>query len=533
MEFADNLPLRLLREDERRDEVELPKLSGSQAMNLYISHAFSTWNARGYKFATILFTAAAYPDTLAVSALRMAIEYLAMVLFSASVGQWVNNSPNRLRTLSTTIMTNRGAVILAAFVWMATLSQDDLAGGDGFLSLPKSGTIRGLLFVVAVTLGILERLSAAANFISMERDWVVAVAAPAGQPYDLTDLNAVMRRIDLVCKLFSPIAISLIISAVGSTRVGILYAGFTSLFCLPVELFSAKRAWSSSEALQSPKLVERPPPAAEGTTMTKYRTSWGERAMSRLRGFEFYFSSVVFIPSFTLALLHGSVLTWKATFITHLINVGYSLNFITIARTVGSCFEIGSTVLTPIGVRYAGRALHHGASASQPVEDDEAIAFLDGQRDAAGGEEHESEQRLEGETIVGLQRFGLWGFTLLVAMLVPVLWILWTVSPQSMEGGSSSNAVSPPLGLSVLLFGFLSISRLGVWIYELTTQQLSQSLVPESERATFAGVEVSVLSVVQLTAGGVTIAFQNTAQFKWLALASWAVVMISWVAYVM
>ncbi|KAI1137980.1 hypothetical protein F5Y05DRAFT_413925 [Hypoxylon sp. FL0543] len=47
-------------------------LTRSQALNLYVSHAFSTWNARGYEFAAILFTAAAYPDTLVAAALRQA-----------------------------------------------------------------------------------------------------------------------------------------------------------------------------------------------------------------------------------------------------------------------------------------------------------------------------------------------------------------------------------------------------------------------------------------------------------------------------
>ncbi|KAL7628231.1 hypothetical protein AAE478_002430 [Parahypoxylon ruwenzoriense] len=47
-------------------------LTRSQTLNLYVSHAFSMWNARGYEFAAILFTAAAYPDTLVAAALRQA-----------------------------------------------------------------------------------------------------------------------------------------------------------------------------------------------------------------------------------------------------------------------------------------------------------------------------------------------------------------------------------------------------------------------------------------------------------------------------
>ncbi|KAI1492344.1 hypothetical protein F5X96DRAFT_627169, partial [Biscogniauxia mediterranea] len=56
---------------EEEEEVPLPRpgLTRSQAFNLYLSHAFSTWNARGYEFAAVLFTAAAYPNTLVAAAL--------------------------------------------------------------------------------------------------------------------------------------------------------------------------------------------------------------------------------------------------------------------------------------------------------------------------------------------------------------------------------------------------------------------------------------------------------------------------------
>ncbi|KAI0387277.1 hypothetical protein F5Y04DRAFT_274136 [Hypomontagnella monticulosa] len=62
--------------DEDSGDIALGGLTRSQALNLYVSHAFSTWNARGYEFAAILFTAAAYPDTLVAAALRQALPLL-------------------------------------------------------------------------------------------------------------------------------------------------------------------------------------------------------------------------------------------------------------------------------------------------------------------------------------------------------------------------------------------------------------------------------------------------------------------------
>ncbi|KAI1456918.1 Ferroporti-1 [Annulohypoxylon moriforme] len=500
-------------------------LSRSQALNLYVSHAFSTWNARGYEFATILFTAAAYPDTLVAAALRQAmiIVYFAMILFSSSVGQWVQHSPNRLRTLLSTIICNRGSVIIGSFFWIMILSQEDLTGREAIFVLPKNMLLRGLGFAIAVIFGIIERLSSSGNLISMERDWVVTVAAPAGRPYDLTHLNAVMRRIDLVCKLISPILIAAVISALGSIRLGVVFTGLTSLVCIPIEIFSAKRVWSSSLLLQAPRV---PPPAR--TTQTTSR-SWLARARQYFHGFEQYFSTAVWVPSVALALLHFNMLTWRATFITYLINAGYSLNIITLARAIGSLFEITSTVITPRGIEYMGKAHHHAKSSPADEDNESEVGLID--NDHGGNRDI--------ETLIGLQRFGLWGMSWQLINTFPVVFALWAISAQSDSTESLSTAArrivseqaSPSIGWSIVLFSFLAFSRLGVWVFDLTTQQLTQTLVPQHQRSSFAGTENSVVNVFELLGAGAAIAFPRTEQYRWLALASLVAVTVSWIMY--
>ena len=341
----------------------------------------------------------------------MIIIYFAMIVFSSSIGRWVDRSPNRLRTLLSTIVCNRGSVLVGSVFWLLILSQEDLVGADGVFSVPSNGVIKGAGFALAVSCGIVERLSASGNLISMERDWVVAVAAPSGsgRPYDLTHLNAVMRRIDLVCKLFAPIVISVIISARDSVRVGVLFTGLTSLVSLPIETISARRVWKSSLSLQAPKPV---PPEPQHTTtpqMQQRSGSFVTGVRQYFKGFEMYFGTSVWIPSVALALLHFNMLTWRATFITSLINVGYSLNAITIARTVGSVFEISSTLVTPYGIVYLGKAQQrqHGSPLAKEEEEDEAgVGLIGGNKD-----DDDDDENLDAQTIVGLTRFGLWGFT--------------------------------------------------------------------------------------------------------------------------
>lgn len=250
------------------------------------------------------------------SCLRMMIIYIAMIIFSSSVGRWVERSPDRLRTLQSTIICNRVSVVLASFFWLLMLSQENLlisqvpGASTPRYALPRNDTLKDLIFVTAVTFGIIERLSSFGNFISMERDWVVTVAAPAGHPYDLTNLNAVMRRIDVVCKLISPILISIVISTTGSVRIGVLYTGFMSLLSVPVELLSAKRVWNSSTVLQIPKPIPDPVPTQRRPVGETKMESWVRESRQYLQGLEMYFGTPAWIPSFALAMLHFNLLTY-------------------------------------------------------------------------------------------------------------------------------------------------------------------------------------------------------------------------------
>jgi iron-regulated transporter 1 len=89
---------------------------------------------------------------------------------------------------------------------------------------------------------------------------------------------------------------------------------------------------------------------------------------------------------------------------------------------------------------------------------------------------------------------------------------------------------SQPL-LALVLFFFLSISRLGLWIYDLTTQQLTQTMTTPSQRSSFTGVEYSFVSLFELGQHILTIVLHRPEHFKWIALVSWIAVAISTVAY--
>ena len=144
----------------------------------------------------------------------------------------------------------------------------------------------------------------------------------------------------------------------------------------------------------------------QGPSTDSERQSLSSRFHGYIHDFEGYFSTTVWIPSVALAMLHYNMMTWRATFITYLINTGYSLNAITIARAIGSVFEICSTVITPIGIHYMGHTKSGKRRTSGGDDEDEDEALI------------HSEDGADARTTTGLERFGLWGVTWQLLFLV-------------------------------------------------------------------------------------------------------------------
>ena len=151
---------------------------------------------------------------------------IASILFSLAIGRWIDHAPSRLRTLTSTISVHRLTILAAYLVWMlltsfnANPSEQDVLETSKAIhgNVRKFGFFKTSLFAMILALGVLERLSDIANGITIDRDWL-PVLVPSSATltfgdggYDLTHLNAVMRRIDLICKLLTPFTISIFVS---------------------------------------------------------------------------------------------------------------------------------------------------------------------------------------------------------------------------------------------------------------------------------------------------------------------------------
>ncbi|CAF9938656.1 hypothetical protein IMSHALPRED_001040 [Imshaugia aleurites] len=528
--------------------------------NLYLCHFLSTWNARSYEFASVLFTAAAFPEGLSAASWIGITTSLAIIVFASSLGRWVDHAPSRLRTLLTTVSINRVVVIVACVCWVIIITKDvqeDVPKSIGDAIEPtdarplKLHQWKDATFLLILALGISERLSRLANLISIERDWVptmVTAGATDKQqpPYDLSRLNAVMSRIDLICKLGSPIAISAFMSATKSPRLGAILLIGLNLMTWPLEYGTAKIVWQGNEQLREEKVVdvsEAKDIAVSGSQDGVGFTS--DNLLNALkavlgwfsqygRSLQQYFSTEVWMPSLAMSTLHFSILTFSSTLIVFLVNSGFSMTLITCAEVLSAAFEMSSTFLFPWAVRVLGNRHPTYIPLSPDDEIDNnppskpstplrsTFAIHDPNPDPPSTEHTQT---------AAVSTLGLLALTLTLLALIPSVPAIWhiaisplPITPNNQPNNPPSSAWHTHRPTTLIIIIFIALSRLGRFTGALCAQQLAQSCVPPAQRSVFAGAEAGFAAAFGLAHYVITVVWSRREQFGIVALASVGVV---------
>jgi len=457
-----------------------------------------------------------------------------------------------------TININRIAVLVSCTIWLLLLSVSSTAQKQA-------------LFGIVLVLGMVEKLSRGTNILSMERDWIPTLANPnlegkTPTQYDLTHLNTVMRRIDMLCKLIAPLAVSTFISAVGSERTAVAVVASISTMSWGLERWCLQQVWHQNGRVRAPK--ELGDVAAHDTdTLTEASVSGSTKRLSQpstpsflnnvatnikasihahIEGGLYYFSTPVWIPSVCAAIPHASVLTFSGTMITYLLNAGFSLNLVTVARASGAVFEIGSTFLYPCAVAFFSRpgnvANEHSLGHYQKIE------TQDGSSNFGEGSSDVDDRPIESRPVSSsLERSvataGSWAIcglfvslvrksllfhflepSQLITLQIPAISSLFYLdsglSPQANTSTEKSTASPTSLLPLLILIPSISLSLLFRWTYDLSATQLTQTLVPASHRASFGGTEMAIVSVLSLTHWVAAAVWHAQRDFRWLATGS-------------
>jgi len=319
-------------------------------------------------------------------------------------------------------------------------------------------TARWALFAALTLLSCVEKPCSVLNLVSIERDWVVVIAG--GDEDNLRALNARMRRIDLVCKLAGPLFIALVDGA--STNIAILLTLALNAVSLPMEYFAIARVYQQVPLLQEAKT--RPVPAEtitgeEGLSSSRRVSRAVQKLQELCHTFVFYYNHPAFLPSFSLALLYLTVLSFSGQMVTYLLSAGYTSFIIALTRTISVVFELSATWIAP---RLMKR-IH-------PL------------------------------------RSGMWFLSWQMMWLAFAVAFFWAEQ-------------TPIVAASGLVAGTI-VSRIGLWGFDLSAQSIIQEEVQSDQRGSFSSTEVAFQNLFELLSYAITIVWSRPDQFRYPIIVS-------------
>ncbi|XP_060174474.1 solute carrier family 40 member 2 [Lycium barbarum] len=441
--------MNMLNEPLISQENETPQFPKVLLNYLYVGHFLSRWSARMWEFSVGLYMIHVWPDSLLLTAAYGVVESASTALFGPLIGQWVDRL-TYVKILQLWLLSQNISFIVAGGAVVALLIRSDLILVNlmAFISL----------VCLINTSGAVAVLSTLAGTILIEREWVVVISE--GQPPGLlTKMNSIIRRIDLICKLFAPVISGFIISFISLTAsamtlalwniisVCLEYWFFTSVYNgIPALSQSSLRRISRS----SPEHLDLSPTISReqkrslhsgGIRLEQSENIWRKivGSISRLpclTGWKAYLQQDVVLPGLALALLFFSVLSFGTLMTATLEWEGIPAYVIGIARGVSATIGIAATFLYPVL-----------------------------------------------ESHISTLRTGLWS-----------IWSQWTCL---LICAASIWVHKKFLSAFMLMVG-VAASRLGLWMFDLSVIQQMQDHVPESDRCVVGGVQNSLQSVLEL-----------------------------------
>ncbi|CAN4126238.1 unnamed protein product [Withania somnifera] len=402
-----------------------------------------------WEFSVGLYMINVWPDSLLLTAAYGVVESASTALFGPLIGQWVDRL-TYVKVLQLWLLSQNISFIVAGGAVIALLIRADLI------------LVNRMAFILLVSLinisGAVGVLSTLAGTILIEREWIVVISE-GHPPGLLTKMNSIIRRIDLMCKLFAPVITGFIISFVSLTASAMTLALWNIIsvcleYWLLTSVYNGIPALSESSlrrvSRSLPKHSDLSPSIShehksllhlDGIGLEQSENLWRKIVglISRLPclfAWKVYMQQDVALPGLSLALLFFTVLSFGTLMTATLEWEGIPAYVIGIARGVSATIGIAATFLYPIV-----------------------------------------------ESHISTLRTGLWS-----------IWSQWTCLLVCV----ASIWFHKKFVSAFMLMAGVAVSRLGLWMFDLSVIQQMQDHVPESDRCVVGGVQNSLQSVLEL-----------------------------------
>jgi solute carrier family 40 (iron-regulated transporter), member 1 len=452
-------------------------LPRSVSFRLYTSHALSRWGDRMWDFSITMILAAIGSGSALLPAVYGTIEGLCVFFLSPVVGASLHvEGGERLTIIRRMLLTQNLSVALSAFSGVCALLAQAGVLSNPAVENSDLGLTEIWLIAFLMLFGCVASVSGVGSNIAVEKDWVVVVCE--NDEARLSQMNAVMRRIDLFCKTAAPVLTGLVMEA------GIVWgAGVVAVWNLIslafeyrlLELVAAGVAEIGGGSAATP---------ATATATSLAPPSCLRAASKPLRGLSQGWGMYHRLPfwgsAFGLAMLYLSQLNFGRVTSSFLIWSSVPPWAIGLAQGVGAVIGLASTWVYPPLRRRIG--LRNTATCS------------------------------------------IWGMVLL---LIPSLVVIpFTLSQEIAAVSAASVQVEtrPPIWALTIFCVALAGTRSTLWIYDLAVSQMLQSWVTVDQRTTLNGVQKALNSLLGVGGMVAAIIVSNPASFGWLEMVSMAVV---------
>ncbi|KAK9124653.1 hypothetical protein Sjap_014255 [Stephania japonica] len=477
---AENMRQRLVSNTE---EGQQQTFNSNLITYLYVGHFLSRWGARMWEFSVGLYMIDIWPDSLLLSAIYGVVESASSALFGPLIGEWVD----------------RFTYIKVLRLWLFSQSISFVAAGVAVTLLLSHLDLKLHSFATFISLVILTNVSGAvgvlatlAGTILVEREWLVVIAN--GQsPEILTRMNSVIRRIDLICKLFAPVLTGFIVSFLSLKASAVTLAVWSTLsvwlqYWLLISVYNGVPSLSENNQNKMARLGESDQVTSSPASSTTWALLSDTRNDSDLRtrpwkqklvewllkipcvnGWTVYLQQDIVLPGIALSLLFFTVLSFGTLMTATLQWKGIPAYVIGIMRGISATVGIAATLLYPV--------LH-----SQ----------------------------------ISTLRTGLWS-----------IWTQWCFLLVCVYSVFIQNSYIS----AWMLMGGVAGSRIGLWMFDLSVMQQMQDQVPESDRCIVGGVQNSLQSTLDLLAYVMGVVVSNPKDFGKLTILSFLSVTVAAALY--
>uniref|UniRef100_A0ACD5X2B8 Uncharacterized protein n=1 Tax=Avena sativa TaxID=4498 RepID=A0ACD5X2B8_AVESA len=435
-------------------------LDASLLRRLYVGQFLTRWGARMWEFSVGLYMIRIWPGSLLLAAIYGVVESSSVAVFGPMVGTLVHRL-TYLQVLGLWLVVQSLSFVIAGVSVTALLVFHNQLKDTRF-------PVFVALVVVTNASGALAALSTLAGTILIEREWVVVMCS--GHPAAvLTEINSVIRRIDLSCKLLAPVLSGLVISFVSTQASAVALALWNvasvgMVYWLFVSVYNGVPALGENVHKRRESAAEIVAPAGEEV----HSAGWKVRARKQLssllccESWAVYMRQEVVLPGVALAILYFTVLSFGTLMTAALDWKGIPAYVISLARGFSAIVGIAATLLYPV--------VH---------------------------------------SWVSTLRTGLWSIWMQWCCLLLCVGSVW---------------VSGRVASAWLLMAGVAASRLGLWMFDLAVTQLMQDSVPDTDRCVVGGVQSSLQSIFDLLTYVMAIIISDPRDFSELIVMSFFLV---------